>query len=217
MAGEDDILDGYTSLFTSRFLLSDEQEAAIRILLSHTEVLMREMGDSFPFERFFGFTTALLESIIKGEWKKINEFELNSRTGAAGWLRALKTMSGGKYGKKHSTDENLPPNIVERCDYVGQSLATLDLSEAQVDVTKELAVPVYHIRMDYPFPVERGSYNVYRIQEAKTWGELLTETIKVFQREYNDGKCQAPHTLDDFVIEPINIHPNNCATVIIGS
>lgn len=217
MAGEDDILDSYTALFTSRFLLSDEQEAAIRILLSHTELLMQEMGDGFPFERFFGFTTALLESIIKGEWKKINEFELNSRTGAAGWLRALKTMSGGKYVKKHSTDESLPPNIVERCDYVGQSLATLDLSEADVDVTKELAVPVKHIRMDYPFPVESGDFNVYRIPEVKTWGELLTETIKVFQREYNAGKNAAQHALEDFVIERVDIHPNNLATVIIGS
>ena len=115
-------------------------------------------------------------------------------------------------------DAQLPPNIVERCMYVGQSLDTLDLSEANVDVTKELAVPVTFIRMDYPFLVERGDFNVYKIPEAKTWGELLTETIKVFQREYNaDKKVQAMHTLEDYIIEPITIHPNNLATVCIGS
>ena len=117
----------------------------------------------------------------------------------------------------NNNDEQLPPNIVERCKYVGQSLATLDLSEAQVDVKKELAVPVVRIRMDYPFPVESGDFNVYSIPEAKTWGELLTEIIKVFQREYNAGKNAAPHALEDFVIEPIDIHPNNLATVMIGS
>ena len=113
--------------------------------------------------------------------------------------------------------KNLQSNIVERCDYVAQPLCMLDLSNAQVDVNKTLAVPVKYIRMDYPFPVERGSFNVYQIPEAHTWGELLTETIKVFQREYNAGKNATFHGLEDFIIEPIEIHPNNLATVLIGS
>ena len=121
------------------------------------------------------------------------------------------------YEGEDADGEQLPPNIVERCKYVGQSLATLDLSEAQVDVKKELAVPVVRIRMDYPFPVESGDFNVYSIPEAKTWGELLTEIIKVFQREYNAGKNATPYALEDFVIEQIDIHPNNLATVLIGS
>ena len=114
-------------------------------------------------------------------------------------------------------NSKLPSNIVERCDYVAQPLNTLDLSGAQVDVNKTLEVPVKYIRMDYPFPVEHGSFNVYEIPEARTWGELLTETIKVFQREYNAGKNAAPHGLEDYIIEPIEIHPNNSATIIIGS
>lgn len=110
---------------------------------------------------------------------------------------------------------NLPKNIVERCDYVSQSL--LNLSVAQVNVTKELSVPVKHIRMDYPFPVEHGEFNVYRIPEAKTWGELLIETIRVFQREYEHHKAKLIHSLGDYIIELVEIHPNNLATIYIGS
>ncbi|MBR6142498.1 MAG: hypothetical protein IKQ37_12205 [Bacteroidaceae bacterium] len=112
---------------------------------------------------------------------------------------------------------NSPEGIVELCEYVGQSLTTLELSKAQVDVAKELAVPVKYIRMDYPFPVEQGSYNVYQIQEVKTWGELLTEIIKVFQREYKIHEDKLIHNLSDYIIEPVVIHPNNAATVMIGS
>lgn len=86
-----------------------------------------------------------------------------------------------------------------------------------MDVAKELAVPVKYIRMDYPFPMEQGSYNVYQIQEAKTWGELLTEIIKVFQREYKIHEDKLIHNLSDYIIEPVVIHPNNAATVMIGS
>lgn len=114
-------------------------------------------------------------------------------------------------------NSKLPSNIVERCDYVAQHLNTLDLSGAHVDTDKTSEVPVKFIRMDYPFPVKHGSYNVYPIPEAHTWGELLTETIKVFQREYNAGKNAAPHGLEDYIIESVEIHPNNSATVIIGS
>lgn len=170
----------------------------------HPDADIYKQGDDTLCEHFFACV------IIDGEEKKcFYEWNLDDEE--------VDASSDEDPLEYEDDDDSLPPNIVERCDYVGQSLATLDLSEAQVDTMKELAVPVTHIRMDYPFPVERGDFNVYKIPEAKTWGELLTETIKVFQREYNAGKNAAPHALEDFVIEPIEIHPNNLATVIIGS
>lgn len=116
-------------------------------------------------------------------------------------------------------DGELPSNVVARLDYAAQSLDTLELSPADdVDVNGELPYAVTTIRMDYPFEIEgNGSYNVYKIAPAKTWGELLTETIKVFQREYEAGKAVAPHQLSDYIIERVDVHPGDLATICIGS
>ena len=67
--------------------------------------------------------------------------------------------------------------------------------------------------------VENSDFNVYEIAPAKTWGELLKETIKVFQREYMSGNAQAPHVLSDYVIERVDVHPSpsHLATIMIGS
>ena len=113
----------------------------------------------------------------------------------------------------------LPSNVVARLDYAAQSLDTLELSPADdVDVNGELPYAVTTIRMGYPFEIEgNGSYNVYRIAPAKTWGELLTETIKVFQREYEAGNAVAPHLLSDYIIERVDVHPGDLATICIGS
>ena len=121
---------------------------------------------------------------------------------------------------EHVEDEDeLPPNVVARLDYAAQPLGSLELSPADdVDVNEELPHAVTNIRMDYPFEIKGGgSYNVYKIAPAKTWGELLTETIKVFQREYLAGKAIAPHELSDYIIERVDVHPNDLATICIGS
>ena len=112
-------------------------------------------------------------------------------------------------------EEELPENVVARLKYAGQSLDTLELDPMEgVDVNEALPYAVTTIRMNYPFEVEHGSYNVYKIEPAKTWGE---ETIKVFQREYNAGKAIAPHQIGDYVIERVDVHPNDLATICIGS
>lgn len=120
---------------------------------------------------------------------------------------------------KDEDNDELPSNVVARIDYAAQPLDTLELSPAEdMDVNEELPHPVTNIRMAYPFEIEgNGSYNVYKIAPAKTWGELLTETIKVFQREYNAGKATAPHQIGDYVIERVDVHPNDLATICIGS
>ena len=114
-------------------------------------------------------------------------------------------------------NSQLPAHILQCCEYVGQPLSTSDLSGCNIDISTPLDEPVTDIRMDYPFKVERGSYNVYAINPAHTWGELLTETIKVFQREYEAGKAVAPHHLFDYIIERVDVHPNDLATICIGS
>lgn len=113
----------------------------------------------------------------------------------------------------------LPSNVVARLEYAGQALDTLELNpRPEVDVNGKLPYAVTNIRMDYPFKIEGGgSYNVYKIAPANTWGELLTEIIKVFQREYEAGKTVAPHVLSDYVIECVDVHPNDLVTVLIGS
>ena len=124
-----------------------------------------------------------------------------------------------RWDEERTENGELPPNVVARLNYASQALDTLELSPADdVDVNKELPCTVNFIRMDYPFRIEGGgSYNVYEIVSAKTWGELLTETIKVFQREYKADKAVAPHQLSDYIIEQVDVHPNGLATIVIGS
>lgn len=116
-------------------------------------------------------------------------------------------------------DQDWEWHVTVRLDYAGQSVDSLELSPADdVDVNEELPHAVANIRMNYPFEIEGGgSYNVYKIAPAKTWGELLTETIKVFQREYEAGKAIAPHELSDYIIKRVDVHPNDLATICIGS
>jgi hypothetical protein len=117
------------------------------------------------------------------------------------------------------TRENsqLPSHILQCCEYVGQPLHTSDLSGCSIDTSTPLDEPVTDIRMAYPFKVERGSYNVYAIKPAHTWGELLTETVRVFQDLCDKGLNITFHGIEDFIIERVDVHPNNLATIGIGS
>lgn len=120
--------------------------------------------------------------------------------------------------QQHNDDEQLPPNIVERCKYVGQRMDTADLSDCHVNPEQVLKVPVKRVRWNYPFVVEgAGYYNVYQIEPAKTWGELLTRVVKVFQREYAKYEYKMNHAICDYIIEQLDVHPNELATVSFGS
>lgn len=76
---------------------------------------------------------------------------------------------------------------------------------------------VHNIRMDYPFPVVRGSHNVYPIHPCTTLKSLIYETQRVFRSLWDAGLSDAPHSLEEFTIECIIPHPNNLATIVIGS
>ena len=119
--------------------------------------------------------------------------------------------------KERIIRSGLPENITEMCDYVGQTMNTTDLSHCNVNPDEPLIAPVDTVRWNYPFHVETGSYNVCRIRETKTWGQLLTEIVKTFQREYAKDESVHFHTLADYIIEPIQIHPGGLATVMFGS
>ena len=88
------------------------------------------------------------------------------------------------------------------------------------ELTKDIVLQneVNTILMPYPFRIEHnGSQNVYKIKPTKSLIELLQETQKVMKREYDNGKCDAPHELSDFVIECVTVHENKCATIEVGS
>lgn len=88
--------------------------------------------------------------------------------------------------------------------------------EFQRDI--ELQNEVKRILVPYPFKIDHnGSQNVYDIKPTKSLTELVQETQKVMKREYDLGNCIAPHELDDFVIETIMVHENDCANIEIGS
>ena len=82
----------------------------------------------------------------------------------------------------------------------------------------ELISTVKHIMLDYPFRIEHdGSQNVYAIMPCNTLSQLIDEVEYVMTREYEHGKCAAPHAFSDFVIEGIVVHENNCANIIVDS
>ena len=119
--------------------------------------------------------------------------------------------------------DNLPKNAIEGCEYVGQDVCSTEIDpemaqEYGFDAEQALLQPVEFIRMDYPFEVTPpASYNVYKIPVAKTWGELVKAIKEVCIREYAAGHNAACHALEDYIIEGVLIHPNNAATVMIGS
>lgn len=117
-----------------------------------------------------------------------------------------------------NNDDELPENVVERCDYVGLIMG-MPVIESNVenveDLYAELKVPVTHVRWNYPFEVREGSYIVYPIEEAHTWLDLLSRISEVFEDEYNEHVTD--HALSGYIIELLEIHPNGLATVHFGS
>lgn len=124
-----------------------------------------------------------------------------------------------EWGRLHQVeDRNLPSHIVERCKYVAMTMDSTDMTYCHVDPAEQLKVPVERVRWNYPFEVKgSGDFNVYHIEKAKTWGELLTRIVEVFQREYDNDERVHFHELGDYIIEPLEIHPNGLATVYFGS
>lgn len=67
-------------------------------------------------------------------------------------------------------------------------------------------------RMDYPF----GSSALYPINPCTTLKELIAEVQRVFRSLWDAGLSDAPHEMEDFVIEVIIVNKKS-VTVIIGS
>lgn len=135
-----------------------------------------------------------------------------------GWGKfQFGTLRMPEDGDGSNDDDELPSHIVERCKYVSQPMDTTDLCYCDIEPNKPLKVPVDNVRWNYPFEVEKGDFNVYHIETARTWGELLTRIVEVFQREYAAHECEMAHELSDYIIEPLEIHPNGLATVYFGS
>ena len=106
--------------------------------------------------------------------------------------------------------------VADLCEYAAQPLKTTYIGKhVGFKPDEELKVEVRTIRMDYPFNVEKGE--VYIIRRSKTWGALVRQIVRTFQREYNAGKNITFHGLDDFIIERIEVWPDGLADVYIGS
>ena len=91
-----------------------------------------------------------------------------------------------------------------------------DKFEFQRDIT--LQNEVKYIMLPYPFRIEHnGTQNVYEITPTKSLTDLILKTQEVMKREYELGKCEAPHSLGDFMIESVVVHENNSATIEVGS
>lgn len=112
---------------------------------------------------------------------------------------------------------DLPPNVVEREEYVGLKMDATGFAENDLRMDQKLKVPVTSVRWNYPFNVKSGSYNVYHIKEARKWGELLTSIVEVFRKEYVKHENELNHELGDYIIELLEIHPNGLTTVCFGS
>lgn len=121
-------------------------------------------------------------------------------------------------GADSNNDNELLENILERCKCVPMTMDSTDMTHCNVNPAEKLKVPVDIVRWNYPFVVESGGdYNVYHIEQAYTWGELLTRIVEVFRREYGKHEKELGHVLGDYIIELLEIHPNGLATVHFGS
>ncbi len=176
-----------------------------------------EQGDGTTCEHFFAVVVIDGEKHWKGyEWNCDDEDITSSWDGpVCNEVGYEGFMAGTGYDED---DGKLPSNVAERCEYVGLTMDTCDLADCNVDPEQELKVPVKRVRWNYPFKVDEiGDYNVYPIEPAKTWGELLTRIVEVFQREYAKHEDEMGHAIGDYVIEQLDVHPNGLATVSFGS
>jgi len=106
--------------------------------------------------------------------------------------------------------------VADMCEYAAQPLRTTYIGKnVGFKPEQKLKVEVRTIRMDYPFNVENGE--VYIIRRSNTWGALIRQIVRTFQREYNAGKNITFHGLDDFIIERVAVWPDGMADVYIGS
>ena len=135
----------------------------------------------------------------------------------------LEEEFGYLFDDDNDEDDGKMPEDYEEVDYVGQNVSAdeIDCMMQDEELDAELKNPVTNIRMDYPFRVEgRGTYNVYKIEAAKTWRELVKAVMDVCKREYAAGHNDAPHALEDYVIEHVWVckgFDGGLATVGIGS
>ena len=77
---------------------------------------------------------------------------------------------------------------------------------------------VKRILMPYPFRIDHnGSQNVYEIEPTTSLVDLIKRVQEVMEKEYEKGNCISPHSLDDFIIESVMVHENDCANIDVGS
>lgn len=58
------------------YCLSTEQEAAIRIVLTHLETLARNCDEDFNLPGVVGLECNIIEQIIDGRWHELNHYTL---------------------------------------------------------------------------------------------------------------------------------------------
>lgn len=109
--------------------------------------------------------------------------------------------------------------IVETCPYAAQPLHTRRISSfAKIDPKKPLAKEVNIIEMGYPFFHKKPGHECYTydIKPSHTWGELVSQIVKVFQSEYNATDDDSICDIREYIIERIDITEEGGAFVRIG-
>lgn len=107
-----------------------------------------------------------------------------------------------------------PSNLLDQT----QEISTLvQVVGEYKDKEKHLWRDVNRIIIGYPFNKKSDLKTGCEIEPVKVLSKLISEVQKVFIREYNEGKCNAPHILEDFFIEHISVRKDNCAEIYIGS
>lgn len=171
--------------------------------------------DFTPCERFFAVVVIDGVKRWRGyEWNCDDEEISSSWNGPVCDEVGYEGFMPGNDDGEDEKDGKLPSNVVERYECVGQTMDSADLCECIVDQEQELKVPVKRVRWNYPFVVEgAGDYNAYPIEPAKTFGELMTRIVEVFQREYAKHEDEMRFAIGDYIIEQLDVHPNGLATV----
>ena len=109
-------------------------------------------------------------------------------------------------------------NIVQEFNYLVLIHTSADYQNCE---NEELKVPVEYIRWDYPVITDdtrKGRLHVHELDKAVTkLYDLFCEIRKHLKQDYDNGICSSIHAFEDYCIEQIEIHPNNLATIYIGS
>lgn len=87
--------------------------------------------------------------------------------------------------------------------------STKDLEES------DLAVPVDTIQFDYPYM--EADHQIFLDDAVTTKRQLINACVEKMPAYFQEHPYSAPHDIDDFVIEIINIYSSGIAFISIGS